>query len=110
MYPTPGRIASRCLSAAGLALLLAFLTRAADPKPGLPPVGPLAPRDEQATFRLPAGFRADLVACEPDGIDPVAMAFDEQGRIFVCEMPGYPNGGVGTGTITSGRIRLLEDR
>src|SRR5204862_4529598 len=47
---------------------------------------------------------------EPDVVDPVAMAFDEDGRLFVAEMRGYPNGGVGTGTITSGRIKLLEDR
>jgi putative membrane-bound dehydrogenase-like protein len=40
----------------------------------------------------------------------VAIAFDEDGRLFVAEMPGYPNGGVGTGTITSGRVKLLEDR
>ncbi len=37
------------------------------------------------------------------------MAFDEEGRIFVAEMRGYPNGGVATGKITSGRIKVLED-
>jgi putative membrane-bound dehydrogenase-like protein len=47
---------------------------------------------------------------EPDVIDPVAMAFDEDGRIYVAEMRGYPNGGVATGNLTSGRIKLLEDR
>jgi putative membrane-bound dehydrogenase-like protein len=72
--------------------------------------GPLSPRDEQATFRLPKGFRVELVACEPEVVDPVAFAFDEEGRLFVAEMRGYPNGGVATGKVTSGRIRLLEDR
>ena len=43
-------------------------------------------------------------------VDPVAMAFDEEGRLFVAEMPGYPNGGVGTGPVTSGKIKRLEDR
>jgi putative membrane-bound dehydrogenase-like protein len=71
---------------------------------------PLSPQAELATFRLPKGFRAELVACEPDVIDPVAMAFDENGRLFVAEMRGYPNRGVATGRITSGRIKLLEDR
>ena len=75
-----------------------------------PPAGPLLPRDEQLTFRVPKGFRVDLVASEPEIIDPVAMAFDENGRLFVAEMPGYPNKGVGTGFITSGRIKMLEDR
>jgi putative membrane-bound dehydrogenase-like protein len=71
--------------------------------------GPLSPAEERATFRLPAGFRIELVAAEPDVVDPVAMAFDEDGRIYVAEMRGYPNGGVGTGLITSGRIKVLED-
>src|SRR5271154_1853969 len=75
-----------------------------------PPTGPLLPRDEQMTFRVLKGFRVDLVASEPEVIDPVAMAFDENGRLFVAEMRGYPNKGVGTGFITSGRIKMLEDR
>jgi putative membrane-bound dehydrogenase-like protein len=75
-----------------------------------PPGGPLSPREELATFRVPKGFRVELVASEPDVVDPVAMAFDEDGRLFVAEMRGYPNGGVATGNISSGRIKLLEDR
>lgn len=71
---------------------------------------PLSPRAECATFRLPNGFHAELVACEPDVVDPVAMAFDEDGRLYVAEMRGYPNAGVATGTISSGRIMRLEDR
>jgi putative membrane-bound dehydrogenase-like protein len=95
-----------------VASILIFLSRssAADPKPGLPPNGPLSPREELATFRLAPGFRIELVACEPDVVDPVALAFDEVGRLYVAEMRGYPNAGVGTGVITSGRIKRLEDR
>src|SRR5262245_690205 len=74
-----------------------------------PPSKPLSPREEQLTFRLPKGLVIELAACEPDVVDPVALAFDDRGRLFVAEMRGYPNGGVGTGTITSGRIRMLED-
>jgi putative membrane-bound dehydrogenase-like protein len=73
------------------------------------PPGPLSPREEQATFKVPEGFKIQLVASEPDIIDPVAMCFDEKGRLFVCEMRGYPNGGVGTGTETRGRIKCLTD-
>lgn len=83
---------------------------AADSKPGAPPTGPLSPKEELATFRIVKGFRVELVACEPDVIDPVAMAFDEDGRMYVAEMRGYPNAGVATGDITSGKIRRLEDR
>ena len=56
------------------------------------------------------GLRLELVAAEPLVVSPVAMAFDERGRIFVAEMRGYPNDGVGTGKITSGRIKLLTDK
>src|SRR5262249_26782246 len=52
--------------------------------------------------------QVEVVASEPDVIGPVAMAFDEDGRLFVAEMHGYPNKGVGTGDITSGKIKLLE--
>src|SRR3954447_11061091 len=72
--------------------------------------GPLSPRDELASFRIAPGFKIELVACEPDIVDPVAMAFDERGRMFVAEMRGYPNGGVATGKQTGGRVRCLEDR
>lgn len=69
-----------------------------------------SPREELATFKLIPGFRAELVASEPDVVDPVSMCFDEQGRMYVCEMIGYPNGGVGTGDESRGRIRRLEDK
>ena len=70
---------------------------------------PLSPREEQATFRVLKGFRVELVAHEPTVVDPVTMAFDEDGRLFVAEMIGYPNEGVATGKISSGRIKLLHD-
>ncbi len=66
-------------------------------------VGPLAPREALKHFRVAEGFRIDLVASEPDVMDPVAMAFDEDGRIYVAEMADYPF------APPSGRIRLLED-
>src|SRR6266542_906764 len=102
------RWACPAASAALIGLLAAGL--AADSKPGMPPAGPLSPREELATFRLAKGFRAELVASEPDVVDPVALVFDKDGRIYVAEMRGYPNEGVATGNVTSGRIKLLEDR
>ncbi|MCL6509044.1 MAG: hypothetical protein K6T59_18715, partial [Bryobacteraceae bacterium] len=71
--------------------------------------GPLSPQEELASFRIVEGFQIELVAAEPDVIDPVAMCFDAKGRLYVCEMRGYPNGGVGTGLETRGRIRCLID-
>lgn len=71
---------------------------------------PKTPQDEKATFQLVPGYRIDLVAAEPEVIDPVAMAFDHTGAIYVCEMIGYPNGGVATGVETRGRVRKLLDK
>jgi putative membrane-bound dehydrogenase-like protein len=93
-----------------VALLGSALVLCAAPPPAKPSAEPRSPDEERATFQLLPGFHAELVACEPAVVDPVAMAFDEEGRIYVAEMPGYPNGGVATGQISSGRIRLLEDR
>ncbi len=74
------------------------------------PPGPLSPVEERKTFKLPEGMKIELAASEPDIVDPVAMCFDEKGRLFVCEMRGYPNGGVGTGNETRGKIKCLEDK
>lgn len=71
---------------------------------------PLTPQQELATFKTLPGFKVELVASEPNVVDPVAMAFDERGRLFVCEMRGYPNGGVASGPETRGRVRCLTDK
>ncbi len=68
------------------------------------PAGPLSPGDALATFRVPDGFHVELVAAEPDVMDPVAIAFDEDGRLYVAEMADYPLGPA------QGRIKRLEDR
>jgi putative membrane-bound dehydrogenase-like protein len=77
--------------------------------PGTDKSGPLSPREELATFQIVKGFRVELAAAEPEIVDPVSLCFDERGRMFVCEMIGYPNGGVGTGDESRGRIRMLTD-
>src|SRR5438045_4669432 len=100
---------SLVLAVAGL-LLLHVIAVPPDTTADLSNKEPLTPKEERATFKLPKGFTIELAASEPQVVDPVAMAFDERGRIFVCEMRGYPNGGVGGGTINSGKIRILEDR
>ena len=35
-------------------------------------------------------FELEIVAQEPTVMDPVDLLFDERGRLFVLEMPGYP--------------------
>ncbi len=69
------------------------------------PVGPpYAAEQSMGMIRLEPGFRIELVASEPDVQSPVAMDIDEDGRIFVVEMPGYP-----LDVSPSGRVRLLDD-
>jgi putative membrane-bound dehydrogenase-like protein len=71
----------------------------------LPSIPPTEPSAALATFQIKKGFRLELVASEPDVIDPVAMSFDENGRLFVVEMRDYPE----QRDKRLGRIRMLED-
>lgn len=52
-------------------------------------IPPLSPQEALERFRLEEGFRIELVAHEPDVIDPVAMDIDYRGRLWVVEMPSY---------------------
>ncbi len=72
----------------------------------LPRIPPREPASAIQSFQLASGFRIELAACEPQVVDPVAIAFDEDGRLFVAEMRGYPE----RREQALGRIRLLEDR
>ena len=74
------------------------------------PSPPLSPEDELSTFALQSGFEVELVAAEPLVHDPVAMAFDDAGRLWVVEMRGYMNDIDGSDeTQMIGRIVVLED-
>ena len=48
------------------------------------------PDEELKTFKLQHGFTLELVAAEPDVVDPIDAAFDERGRMYVVEMSDYP--------------------
>jgi putative membrane-bound dehydrogenase-like protein len=79
--------------------------------PPLQPAVPIAPRPPEATrtsIHVPPGFRVELVAAEPDVLDPVAFDWDRGGRLWVVEMADYPSGIDGNGQ-PGGRIRVLED-
>src|SRR5680860_248182 len=41
-------------------------------------------------FEINPNFNLELVVSEPLIFDPVDMQFDENGRTYVLEMPGYP--------------------
>ncbi|MBX2872534.1 MAG: c-type cytochrome [Saprospiraceae bacterium] len=68
---------------------------------------PLPERDSieaVVQFTIQEGFEIELFAAEPLIQDPVDMEIDEDGRLFVVEMPGYP---LDLGR--SGRIKQLID-
>ncbi len=76
----------------------------------LPPPAPLSPEEAMKTFQVEKGFRIELVASEPMIESPVAMSFDDQGRLYVCEMRGYMHDLAGsTEKEPTGRVSLLED-
>ncbi len=76
----------------------------------LPPPKPLTPAEEFATFQIQPGFRVELVAAEPLVNTPVALSWDERGRLFVCEMSTYMQNAEGKGEDQpAGTIAVLED-
>jgi putative membrane-bound dehydrogenase-like protein len=60
-----------------------------------------------SSFQIKKGFRLEIAASEALVSSPVAITFDENGRLFVAEMRDFPNQQDKTPHL--GRIRLLED-
>ena len=81
---------------------------AAASNPDDPPSGPRTPEETRRGIRVPAGYRVELVAAEPEVLDPVAFDWDAAGRLWVVEMADYPTGMDGAGA-AGGRVRVLED-
>jgi putative membrane-bound dehydrogenase-like protein len=70
-----------------------------------PPLSPEASRD---AIRTVPDLEVELVAAEPLVIDPVAIDFGMDGRVWVVEMHDYPSGLDGNGK-PGGRIVALRD-
>jgi len=73
----------------------------------LPRFAPVPPDAALQTFQVRKGFHLDLVAAEPNIASPVALSFDENGRMFVVEMVDYSERRDEVPHL--GRIRMLED-
>ncbi len=54
-----------------------------------PPVKPLSPEQSQKHFYLPEGYGIESVLTEPHILEPVAIEFDANGRMYVAEMRTY---------------------
>jgi putative membrane-bound dehydrogenase-like protein len=74
----------------------------ADELPRIPPHEPAA---ALATFQTLPGFRIEQAAAEPLVHSPVALSFDENGRMYVVEMIDYSE----QDKESLGAVRLLED-
>ena len=68
----------------------------------------LSPEEAQKKFTLPPGFEIRLFASEPEVVNPVAMTWDERGRLWVVELYEYPLGAK-PGERGRDRIKILED-
>ena len=85
----------RTLLSFGLALFgwAGHLIQSEELKQGILPAAdapePLSPIESLKQVQLPPGFEMSLVASEPLLQDPSGIAFDEWGRLFVCELHGY---------------------
>jgi glucose/arabinose dehydrogenase len=111
------------LKTIGLIVLVVWVTacnnsekKSTDKEPVKLPVEPnpspafLAPEESLRSFHLPDGYKMQLVADESILNEPVAIAWDGNGRMFVAEMCTYMQDVDGSGTTRPiGKILLLED-
>jgi putative membrane-bound dehydrogenase-like protein len=79
-----------------------FIPRRQDKLPG----PALSPAEAIKKMKVPEGFSVELVASEPDIVNPVAMTIDERGRFWITESFEYPRREPGPGR---DRVKVLED-
>lgn len=69
----------------------------------LPP--PVEKEQALDTIQVPDGYRVELAVAEPHVQDPVDIAWDSHGRMWVVEMADYPTGVDGR---PGGRVRIVD--
>jgi glucose/arabinose dehydrogenase len=75
-----------------------------------PAIVALSPQASIATMELPKGYRLEPVLAEPDIAEPVMVAFDGNGRMYVAEMRTYMQDAEGTGEMQPvSRVSRHED-
>jgi putative membrane-bound dehydrogenase-like protein len=70
---------------------------------------PMPGLEAAARLRLPPGFRATVFAAEPDVQNPIALASDARGRLWVAENYTYAEGGKKFDLKFRDRILIFED-
>ncbi|MCB1234580.1 MAG: HEAT repeat domain-containing protein [Verrucomicrobiae bacterium] len=71
-----------------------------------PPGPPLSAEEAARKMTVPEGFTVEVVAAEPDLVNPVAMSIDDRGRFWITESLEYPRKEPGPGR---DRVKVLED-
>ncbi|GAB3225379.1 ThuA domain-containing protein [Spirosoma arcticum] len=69
----------------------------------------LKPEDSKKLMQVPVDFDVQLFAAEPDITNPIAMAWDERGRLWIVESVDYPNTFLETDGAANDRIKICED-
>ena len=70
---------------------------------------PLSPAEALKRIKVPEGFHATLFAGDPDVAQPVSMAFDDRGRLWVAECFSYPGAAGPWKSPNRDRILIFED-
>ena len=69
----------------------------------------LTPEESLKLTQVPVDFEVKLFAAEPDITNPIAMSWDEKGRLWVVESVDYPNTFLETDGAANDRIKICED-
>src|SRR3954470_17897198 len=92
-----------------------FRTSADEKAPADPPntetasARALPPEQAAAGFRLPPGFQVTVFAAEPDVQNPIAMAWDPRGRLWIAENYTYAEKTIRFDQHLRDRILIFED-
>jgi putative membrane-bound dehydrogenase-like protein len=71
---------------------------------------PPSPQESLAKLKLPPGFTATIFAAEPDVHNPIALAWDARGRLWVAENYTYAERPIKFDLQLRDRILIFEDR
>ncbi len=71
---------------------------------------PLSPEEAAKGFQVPPGFHVSVFAAEPDVRNPIAMAWDGRGRLWVAENYTYADRSKVYDFSLRDRVLIFEDR
>lgn len=71
---------------------------------------PPSPQESLAKLKLPPGFKATVFAAEPDVQNPISMAWDARGRLWIAENYTYADRTLKFDLHLRDRILIFEDK